>query len=184
MKFIKLIKSSLTEEEINQIKTKFDKTNWSDAEIYDPTNSDDNIEVWDSLRDTIESDYLTDEQKEKFDEKDFEKIIGLTIKQFSENRDFYVQKHKLENDIEKYHDDYYELKRLTEDGIGKLNFDYEFIDTLYSEKNRLETKIKEMEDQLKQLDKAIKQVLPKFKTWEEVSDQRTQEALEYLNKRK
>lgn len=184
MKFIKLIKASLTEEEINQIKTKFDKTNWSDAEIYDPGNGNDNYDTWESLKDTIISDYLTEEQENKIDEKDFEKIIGLTFEQFSKNRDLYEQKHKLENDIEKYHDDYYELKRLTEDGIGKLNFDYEFIDTLYSEKNRLETKVNEMKEQIKQLDKAIKQTLPKFKTWKEVSDQRTQEALEYLNKRK
>lgn len=182
-KISKIVKAGLSEEELNQVKAKFDKTNWSDVEIYDPTNSDDNIEVWDSLKDTIESDYLTDEQREKFDEKDFEKIIGLTIKQFSENRDLYVQENELKNKLEKYDNDFSELKRLTEDGIGKLNFDYEFIETLYAEKSQLETKIEELENRLNQVRSAIKQTTPKFKTWKEVEKQRHDEAQEWFNKK-
>ena len=182
-KISKIVKAGLSEEELNQVKAKFDKTNWSDAEIYDAWNGNDNHDTWNDLCDTIEYEYLTDEQKENVESKDFEKIIGMTFEQFCKNRDLYVQENELKNKLEKYDNDFSELKRLTEDGISKLNFDYEFIETLYAEKSQLETKIEELENKLNQVRSAIKQTAPKFKTWKEVEKQREDEALAWLNKK-
>lgn len=182
-KLEKLIKANLTNEELNQAKAEFDKANWSDLEIYMADSKQDNHDAWDSLIDEITWQYFPREKREEVDAKDCEKILGITFDQFCKNRDLYVQENELENKLEKYDDDFSELKRLTEDGIGKLNFDYEFIETLYAEKSQLETKIEEIKNKLNQIKNAIKQTAPKFKTWDEVSDQRQEEALKYLHKK-
>lgn len=182
-KISKIVKAGLSPEEIQQIKAKFDKTNWSDIEIYDAHNGNNNYDTWDDLIFTIKLDYLTDEQKENIDSEDFEKIIGMTFEQFCKNRDLYVQADNLENEIEELEDDFSELRNLIEDGLPKLNNEYEFVTTLYTEKSELERKIKELENKLNQVRSAIKQTTPKFKTWKEVEKQRHDEAQEWFNKK-
>ena len=146
MRFIRLIKANLTEEEINQIKNKFNSYKWSDIELYNP-DVDDAYEAWERITDIINDDYLTSEQKEKVDSKDYEKIIGMTFEQFTNNRQNAINKRKIANKIELLKEDLSIINNLIEKlESSKLNFDYDFQRELYQEKDYLEEQIKDLEN--------------------------------------
>lgn len=144
MKFTKIIKAkqNLSQEEIAIIKEKLNLNNWSDDEIYNP---DTEMDAWELLTDIIDSDYLTEEQKERAEMQDYEAILGMTWEQFNEKRNQLIESRKLENNLEKYKEDLYVLKDILDTEVHKLNFSYDFIEQLYSDKHDLEKKIEEFE---------------------------------------
>lgn len=144
MKFTKIIKAkqNLSQEEIAIIKEKLNLNNWSDDEIYNP---DTEMDAWELLTDIIDSDYLTEEQKERSEMQDYEAILGMTWEQFNEKRNQLIESRKSENNLEKYKEDLYVLKDILDTEVHKLNFSYDFIEQLYSDKYDLEKKIEEFE---------------------------------------
>ena len=142
-KIEKIIKAGLSEEEINQVKTKFKNANWSQYELFNPDVLDD-YDVWDELTDTIKYDYLTDEQKENIDSKDVEKIIGMTFEEFCNKRQNFIDSREREDKLEKYKEDLNVLETILDTQVHKLNFSYDFIDKLYSDKYDLNKKIIEL----------------------------------------
>lgn len=144
MKFIKLVKAkqNLSEQEIADIRKRFNLNSWSDDEIYNP---DTEMDAWELLTDIIDSDYLTEEQKERAEMEDYESIIGMTWEQFNEKRNQLIESKKSENNLEKYKEDLYVLKDILDTEAHKLNFSYDFIEQLYLDKYDLENKIKTLE---------------------------------------
>lgn len=143
MKFIKLIKASLTEQEINQAKNKFNSYKWSDIELYNP-DVDDDYEAWDRLIDIIKDDYLEDNQNA--DPKDYEKIIGMTFEEFKNKRQEVLNKRSNNNKLEKLKEDLSTLENIIDDINERgLNFDYSFLNQLTQDRYDVEDKIKELE---------------------------------------
>lgn len=144
MKFTKIIKAkqNLSEQEISNIRKRLNLNSWSDDEIYNP---DTEMDAWELLTDIIDSDYLTEEQKERAEMQDYESIIGMTWEQFNEKRNQLIESKKSENNLEKYKEDLYVLKDILDTEVHKLNFSYDFIEQLYSDKYDLENKIKTLE---------------------------------------
>lgn len=144
MKFTKIIKAkqNLSEQEISDIRKRLNLNSWSDDEIYNP---DTEMDAWELLTDIIDSDYLTEEQKERAEMQDYESILGMTWEQFNEKRNQLIESRKSENNLEKYKEDLYVLKDILDTEVHKLNFSYDFIEQLYSDKYDLEKKIKESE---------------------------------------
>ena len=144
MKFTKIIKAkqNLSEQEISDIRKRLNLNSWSDDEIYNP---DTEMDAWDLLIDIIDSDYLTEEQKERAEMQDYEAILGMTWEQFNEKRNQLIESIKSEDNLEKYKEDLYVLKDILDTEVHKLNFSYDFIEQLYSDKYDLEKKIEESE---------------------------------------
>lgn len=144
MKFTKIIKAkqNLSEQEISDIRKRLNLNSWSDDEIYNP---DTEMDAWELLTDIIDSDYLTEEQKERAEMQDYESILGMTWEQFNEKRNQLIESRKSENNLEKYKEDLYVLKDILDTEVHKLNFSYDFIEQLYSDKYDLEKKIEESE---------------------------------------
>ena len=117
MKFTKIIKAkqNLSQEEIAIIKEKLNLNNWSDDEIYNP---DTEMDAWELLTDIIDSDYLTEEQKERAEMQDYEAILGMTWEQFNEKRNQLIESRKLENNLEKYKEDLYVLKDILDINVS------------------------------------------------------------------
>lgn len=143
-KIEKIIKAGLSEEEINQFKTKFKNDTWTEYEIYNPDVVD-NYDAWDELADIIKYDYLTDEQKENVDSKDIEKIVGMTFEEFSNKRQNFIDRRERQDKFEKYKEDLNVLESILDEKVHQLNFSYDFIEKLYSDKYDLEKKIEQIE---------------------------------------
>ena len=144
MKFTKIVKAkqNLSQEEIAIIREKLNLNNWSDDEIYNP---DTEMDAWELLTDIIDSDYLTEEQKERAEMQDYEAILGMTWEQFNEKRDQLKETKKSSEKLEKYKEDLRVLEDILDEKVHQLNFSYDFMEQLYSDKYDLEKKIEEFE---------------------------------------
>ena len=142
MKFTKIVKAkqNLSEQEIADIKKRLNLNNWSDDEIYNPNTE---MDAWELLTDIIDSDYLTEEQKERAEMEDYEAILGMTWEQFDEKRNQLIESRKSENNLEKYKNDLEVLLEILDEKVHQLNFSYDFMEQLYSDKYDLEKKIEE-----------------------------------------
>ena len=144
MKFTKIVKAkqNLSEQEIADIKKRLNLNNWSDDEIYNPNTE---MDAWELLTDIIDSDYLTEEQKERAEMDDYEAILGITWEQFNKKRNQLIEKQKSEKKLEQYKDDLYVLQEILDEKVHQLNFSYDFMEKLYSDKYDLEKKIEQIE---------------------------------------
>ena len=163
MKF-RTLKAGLSEEEIKQISTKFnsDLTNkWSNFELYSP-DSDYDSDAYDALTDIIDWDYLTDEQRDRIDYEDYEKIIGFTEEQFNKNRQLFVEERQLEDKIDDISSDITTMEDLL-DACSELKHDYQFESQLFSDKYDLEERLQQLDKRLEEVKAAIQKVTPNLK---------------------
>ena len=109
----------------------------------------------------VESQYLSLLEVQKEYDRLY-KEEKITEEQFNQNRQLFVEEDKYEDILEKCENDLYQFQQISE-LLAKINFDYDFEDKFYSNKNSLQTRIDHLQERIDQIKESIKNISPKLK---------------------